>query len=209
MKKILIALVLWMHTSIAYAMGTIILLVDVSSSINNEQMALQINSYAKSMLSIPTLRYVQVEVVTFATDPVHISSGNYEEAAAAFASYTIFPYEERGTTCLANALDYIESILPTLPPPVILDISGDGQANCGEEERIPLILNRMAVSGLRVNTLYINNPENILGPDQSDPRAFYQSLTRNNGFSIEARGFQDFELALWEKLILELSMLEN
>ena len=208
MKQLLLAALFSLFATVAQAAGTIILLVDISSSINDQQMHLQIDSYTKAMQTVPSLQYVDVEVILFAQTVSHISSGSNAQAAAAFASYQVPRPEFRGATCLTNALEFVEELIPGLAHPIVIDISGDGEANCSDDDNIQAVLDRIAETGATVNTLYIENDGGIV--DDYMPRdhhTFYQDLVRNNGFSMRANGFEDFEIALYEKLILEVGML--
>ncbi len=208
MKNLLLSIAFSLFAATAHAAGTIVLMVDISSSINNEQMNLQIDSYALAMQTIPTLQYVDIEVVLFSSQPVHLVSGTSSDAAKAFTNYKILGPETRGTTCLNNALLYVEKILPNLKQPVVIDISGDGEANCSNDHQLNQTLDRIADTGAKINTLYIENTSTTSG-DRSvgNPYLFYQQLVRNDGFTIQAAGFEDFEIALYEKLILEIGML--
>ncbi len=217
MKILLLSMFLCLVAISAQARGTIILLVDISSSITAEQMELQMNSYATAMSGIPSLRNVNIEVVEFATKPALIYSGDSDGAALAFANYKRTGPWRHGSTCLGKALTLIETMIPKLPQPVILDISGDGEANCTTHESIMQSLDNMAAQGVRVNTLYIANQSGIsndvlqvnpLAASENSNYKFFESLTRNHGFTMQADNFFDFELALFDKLILEISMLK-
>lgn len=196
-------------SSFAQSGGSLILLVDTSSSIDAAELDLQLNSYARAMKSVAGLTNVHIEVVVFQNSPVLISSGSNVDAHDAFVKHPRLESEDRGATCLATALDFVESIIKRVPKPVVLDISGDGEANCERRDEIPVILDRIASYGTQVNTLFINPGYAIgTGKESADLHAFYNSLRRNGGFTVVADGFADFELALFEKLVIELSFLE-
>lgn len=214
MKTIILSLCLWLAAIAAHAEGTIILLVDISSSITVDQMHLQMDSYATAMRQLASLRHVNIEVVTFDEGPRWIHSGDNLAAATAFETFEVVPPEYRGSTCLGDALILIETMISSLPQPVVLDISGDGEANCSRREQIPLILDRMAAEGVRVNTLFVDNITGMPDEDTEIPPRethyqFYQRLVRNGGFTIHAQDFFDFELALFEKLVLEVAQLKE
>ena len=209
LKYLLIPLfVLW--TSSAAATGTVILLADISSSISQENLNLQLDSYAAAMTSVGGLYSVHVEAIVFDNVPVLISSGTNVAAATAFAAHPRLSDMDRGSTCLADALLFVEARIPDLPQPVVLDISGDGEANCTNSDSIPATLDRIAALGVQINTLFINSGDDQLmaGPDFLDPYSFYQTLTRNDGFTMLANGFMEFELSLFDKLTLELAFLQ-
>jgi hypothetical protein len=189
--------------------GTVILLVDISSSISTEQMKLQMDSYASVLQFVASVRNKRVVPIVFSVESEVLSNGTYTDAINAFASYPILPPSMRGHTCLSSALIRVERMLPDLPTPIVLDISGDGEANCSTSASIPDILNRMAEDyNVQVNTLYIENnlpntADSIKGYD------YYRSLTRNSGFIMSVESFMDFELSLFEKLVMEVSWLDT
>jgi uncharacterized protein with von Willebrand factor type A (vWA) domain len=185
--------------------GTVILLVDISSSISTEQMKLQMDSYASVLQFVASVRNKRVIPIVFSVESEVLSNGTYTDAINAFASYPILRPEFRGHTCLSSALIRVERMLPNLPTPIVLDISGDGEANCSTSGSIPDILDRMAEDyNVQVNTLYIENdlPNSTRGYD------YYKSLTRNSGFIMSVETFMDFELSLFEKLVMEVSWLD-
>ena len=185
------------------ANGTIVLVVDTSSSMDAAELDLQYDGYSAALSQLAYLENVNIEVVLFNDDPVHIASGNRSNAITAFDNELRLGGEFRGLTCLANALIYVEAMLPTLPTPVIVDISGDGEANCDGYVAVSESLDRLAAQGVRVNTLLVASDP----MSKFNPREVYQNMTRNNGFMIEANGFYDFENALFEKLTLEIAQL--
>ena len=186
--------------------GSLVLLVDISSSIEVTEMHLQLDSYARLMNDMPTIRHVHIEVILFGQTPELIASGNYKDAALAFATYDVIGPEYRGTTCLTEALKLVQARLNSLSQPVIIDISGDGEANCYSDKYLQNVLDEIAETGARINTLYIDKAPNYIQSENN--LRFYQSLTRNSGFTMKAEDFYDFELALFEKLTLELAELE-
>lgn len=202
-------LILWasLSSSFAHAAGTIILLVDISSSISVDNLNLQMDSYASAMEQMSSLHNVNIEVIVFHDDFEHISTGSRDLAANAFRNYPRLPSEFRGLTCMVNALYYIETLVESLPPPIILDISGDGEANCAGSIYLHESLDYIADKGVRVNTLLIHGGA-IFDP-KSNPYENYKRMTRNNGFSLAVKNFYDFENSLFEKLTLEVSQLQE
>jgi len=211
MWKYLVAMLIVLFGTVAVAQesGTVVLLVDTSSSISSEQMRLQIDSYASVLQSVASVRNKRVVPIVFNTNPQILSNGSYMDAVGAFLRFPIVGPPERGQTCLSAALFLVEQLLPTLPRPVVLDISGDGEANCADSGTIPATLDRIANNhGVQVNTLFIDNhlPNPASGFKGFE---YYKSLTRKHGFIIEAKSFMDFELSLFEKLTMEISWLDT
>lgn len=191
--------------------GTIVLLVDVSSSMSNANVDLQYNSYAKVLTELTFLERVHFEVITFHSWPEIISSGSNTAAAAAFTTQTEIDEGARGATCLLSALEIVKQRLPDLPKPVVVDISGDGEPNCSQTQDLYRSLDELAAMGVVVNTLFIRTitypytPQDLSSPT---PEQLFQLMTRNGGFSITAKGWMDFEAALFEKLVAEVAMLK-
>lgn len=195
--------------------GTIILIVDVSGSINEAELSMQRDGYISALTNIPYLRNVNIETIFFHKDAMMMSSGSVENAIKAFQDYDEKVYN-RGITCMTRALQMAEMMIPNLPKPVIIDISGDGQANCADndgsndfKDLVPT-LDRLAAQDVRINTLYIvDNPHAVAHKnDQGDPLLFYRALTRNGGFTINIDSMADIEAALYEKLIMEIAQLD-
>jgi hypothetical protein len=210
MKSFLTAVFFAMWSTFAYAQGTVILLVDVSSSINEEQMVLQIDSYSNALNGVAAIRSKDVVAITFSATPKIISNGDYLDAQNAFQNYNILPAELRGHTCLSGALRLIEEIAPSLQQPVVLDISGDGEANCEGSPDIQNILDGLLDNhGFQINTLFIRN--DILSGSEREilSQVFYQSMVRGGGFSMVVESFFDFEVSLFEKLQFELSWIDE
>lgn len=196
----------------AKSQGSLVLLVDVSSSVNDLNMQLQTQGYITALSEIQYLENVNIEVILFSRKYAHISSGSVQNAIAAFKSIGPDRANIIGETCLANAIRYVNTILPSLPQPVVVDISGDGEANCADGGRdISLIeAARLGDQGARINTLFIKTDPSHTGVSPQyleNVETFYAKLTKNNGFTIVADGFNDFVYALFQKLVMEIAFL--
>ena len=197
------------------AQGTLVLVVDLSISISEEHKQLQMDSYAKAMDWITPLENVNIEVVIFARNYHHISSGSRQNAANAFRTEHRI---DRSSTCLHRALEYVELMYDTLPQPVIVDISGDGEENCNRSEDTHKLLDRLEAKGAVVNTLMIpiDTSEMFEYMDPSriqkkeiELRNYYQSLIRGPGsFFMYIENFYDFEEAIIKKIIKEIALLK-
>lgn len=201
----------------AQSKGSIVLLVDVSTSIGYDDFKLQSDAYARALADVPGLETINIEVITFASRAEHQYSGNNFGAAAHFGQMTTRNVS-RGQTCMSAGLALIEAMLPSLPQPVIVDISGDGESTCSNSEsqnievdKIHGSLDRLEAVGVRVNTLFVSSKEDTEYFQRLNVRGanFYSSLVRGGGFSITAKSFNDFYLALYEKLLGEIAMLKT
>lgn len=214
MKTILLILTLIFAPAVVKAQGTLILLIDVSSSLTINELDTQLDSYAEVLTSIPYLRDVNVEIILFDDDPLHLSSGDPIAGAGFLDDHPRTQAQHRGLTCMNQALKYIEALIPTVPQPVVLDISGDGEANCdddyihgGAHDPLHETLDRIEQTGTIVNTLYFADQ---FRPEDNFERQvnFYESLTRNAGFSMDVLELAEFELALYNKIALEIAALK-
>lgn len=214
--SLLIAFLLFFSTvSVAKADGTLVLLVDLSASISEENVKLQLESYATAMEWITPLEQFNVEVVIFGKNYEHISSGTRHNAAKAFRKEINL---DRSSTCLYDTLSYIRDIYHTLPQPVIIDISGDGEENCNTNfQETHDILDSLQMMGAKVNTLMIPlnrrvwnflRDEQAFAAKEGEMRGYYETLIRGEGsFFMYIENFYDFEEAIIKKIVREIAFL--
>lgn len=216
LHSIILSFLLLIASSIvASAKGTLVLVVDLSASISQEDVKLQMESYATAMEWITPLEQFNIEAIIFGKKTYHISSGSRQNAARAFR---INQSIDRSSTCLHKALSYVEGIYDSLPQPVIIDISGDGEENCDYSGYTHDLLDRLEVKGAIVNTLMIPaNKESMMmymdepsfNKKQFDLKNYYQSLIRGPGsFSMYIENFYDFEEAIIRKIVKEIALLD-
>lgn len=214
-KFLLILFLLLTPVQVQAVQGTLVLVVDLSASISEENVKLQMESYAKAMDWITPLEYMNIESIIFGKRTYHISSGSRHNAARAFR---IDQGIDRSSTCLYQALSYVESIFDTLPQPVIIDISGDGEENCDYSGYTHDLLDRLESKGAIVNTLMIPaNKKSMLlymgekefNKKQGDLKLYYESLIRGKGsFFMYIENFYDFEEAIIKKIVKEIAFLD-
>ena len=199
----------------SYAKGSLVLLVDLSRSISDENTKLQLESYATAMEWITPLDQFNVEVVIFGKNHQHISSGTRYDAAKAFRKDLNL---DRSSTCLYDALSYVRDVFYTLPQPVIIDISGDGEENCNTNfQQTYDLLDSLQLMGAKVNTLMIPINRDVWHflPDEqavmmkeAELRMYYQNLIRGEGsFFMYIENFYDFEEAIIKKIVREIALL--
>lgn len=204
---------LFFAASPAMSNGTLVLLVDMSQSISEEDVNLQLESYAAAMEWITPLEHINIEVILFAKEYKHISSGSRDAAAYAFRNPGSI---DRSSTCLHEALVYVNSIYELLPKPVIIDISGDGEDNCGiDEYAIHRVLDDLEQKGATINTLmipvgdgvfrFLSDPSEVQNK-KNELQHFFSSLTRGpDSFFMYIENFYDFEEAIIKKIVKEIS----
>lgn len=194
MKTIFLALLFSLIATVAIAKGTLILIVDKSASIRDNEMRLMTESYSKALTELSILDGVHVEVIFFADKAINVASGTAKEVAPIFSEYI-----EVGTnTCLEYALGIVIDNFETYEPPVVIDISADGEANCYHALLVPSHLDKLEELGATINTLYVRN---------SEYQTVFPDWKRGpDSFSIVAGSYYDFEEAIFQKLAREIAL---
>lgn len=190
-----------------HAQGTLILLVDMSSSVDNSEMQYQMESYVSVLSTLYGLDQYRYEVFFYAGKYSHVvQNGDLDTAINAFREWR---RPSGGATCIDGPITHILNILPELPPPVVIDITGDGVHNCESPmgsmpyTELEIYLDRLQSYGVVINTLYIGNSD-----DEPFEYLPFSTMMRN-GFSLTVTDYMRFELALFDKLAREIAMLER
>lgn len=196
----------------------LILAVDSSGSVNQQRFMQQRDGYADALASPEVLqaimggenRRIAVSYFEWAEAgriarilPWTVIDG---QAAARAASETVRDRRRQvvGDTCIACAIDEAMAQFAALPWPAdrrVLDISGDGESNVGEEvepARERALAQDITINGLPILTPYEPNlvryyEERVIGGPGS--------------FLIAARGFEDFARAIAAKMVREIAEL--
>lgn len=196
MKSFLISVLLFLFSSAAFAGGTLVLIVDKSGSIRDNEMRLMTESYARALSELTILDGIQVEVIFFADKAVTVASGPAKEVAHKFLEHV----EVGSNTCLEYALGIVVDNFDKYDPPVVVDISADGDANCYHANLVPSHLDKLEELGATVNTLFVLNTEY---------EAWIPNWKRGpDSFSIVASTYYDFEEAIFQKLAREIASLK-
>lgn len=226
MRHTLFALLLSLFGVSAQAQS-LVLINDVSDSMNASSLDTQFQAYA-TLLAGPMRHQLEgqhVEVIIFGKDAATVSSGSVDDAIAAFIllskhdtrtalindvfSWPAISTEQgsgpnarggmgpRSQTCVGGVLNYVRKLVPTLPAPIIVDISGDGKDNCGLASLPKTMSQDLLAAGVVINSLPMGS---------NDVAAWYEANV-TTGFQITAWSADEFEEALYEKLMTEISML--
>ena len=202
---------------------TLVLANDVSQSMNSTSLDTQFQAYA-TLLAGPLHHQLvgqRVVVVLFGNSAATVSNGDVDDAVAAFAALAdpairsavindAFNWTPpsgpsavgraiagpRDSTCVGVALKFIHKLSVDLPPPIVVDISGDGADNCYDDT--VAVAKAMLEDDIVINSLPMGN---------DDVAAWYKENV-TTGFQISASGVNDFEAALFEKLMGEVAMLD-
>jgi hypothetical protein len=196
----------------------LILAVDSSGSVNQQRFMQQRDGYADALASPEVLqailggehRRIAVSYFEWAEPgriarilPWTLIDG---QAAARSASEKIRDHRRQvvGDTCIACAFDEAMAQFASLPWPAdrrVLDISGDGESNVGEE--VETARERTLAADITVNGLP------ILTPYEPGLVRYYEErvIGGPGSFLIAARGFEDFARAIAAKMVREIAEL--
>jgi len=195
----------------------LILLMDVSASVNDEGYRMQQVGTAKALLSPDVQSQVRggapiaVEVIQWDTtqrivvpwrilsDAADVQAFSNVVAGTARTNPDGFAY-----TYMKSAITFASKTLEEAPCDAtrqVIDVSGDGKDNEPDIEETGMNLARAnaAQHGVTINGLPIVN-------DEPDVASYYQDhVVTPDGFVVEADGFDDVERAMRRKLFAEIA----
>jgi hypothetical protein len=214
----LLALLVFAQPARAVDVGTaLVLLVDVSGSVDDGEYALQRDGIAQAFIDPKVVKAIwnqpfgrmMVTVVEWsdtARQVVPWTLIDGADSAAAFAGLVAATSRSsRGSTALGEALVFAGGLLPACGCAAqrrVIDVSGDGVNNAGAVA--PTAARDLLVSdGAVINGLPITGDGSDLGL-----LAHYEQEVKggDGAFVIEANGFEDFARALRQKLVLEIAL---
>lgn len=192
--------------------------VDVSNSVDDHRYTLQMEGIAKALEDPEVQRAILngpqggilFSMVTWADRPrltipwTKISSP--AEAAAVAKMVRALPRQGGEFTCLSKMLrsvaDKVVPQIPGKPFRIIVDVSGDGQENCNPEEPLDVVRNELASSGVTINGLPI-----LEGDEGPTLKGWYEQnvMAGPGSFVLPANGYGDFERAIRQKFVIEIS----
>lgn len=191
----------------AIAVGLcLVLLVDVSGSINADNFKLQKEGIVSAMTDKSVARAITVEggiVVAYLEwdDAVKVVVPwtvlrTIDDAVVFAGAVAAADRSGYGSTGLYKAMEFAIPYMQTAPVPcyrMVIDVSGDGANNAGGVPQV----DRAEEAGITVNGLP------ILG--EKDLFEHYDTTVRtSNGFILPAEDFSDFSRALRQKLAREI-----
>lgn len=198
----------------------LVVAVDVSNSVDEARYRLQMEGIAKALedpgvisaiLTGPQSAIV-FSIVTWAdrsemTLPwMRISST--AEARAVAARIRKLPRAKGEFTCLSkmlrNAADKIVPQIPAKANRVVIDVSGDGRDDCNPPEPADSVRDELVAAKVTINGLPI-----LDGDEASTIEAWYREHVMGGvgAFVIAANGYGDFERAIRQKFVVEISRL--
>jgi hypothetical protein len=196
----------------------LVLAVDVSDSVDSGRYRLQMDGIARAFEDREIQRTIlggphgalAVALVEWADRPrlsVPWTLISDVAGAQAFAQQVrTLPRASGQFTCMSRALQLIgDKVLPFLPLPAIrtiIDVSGDGHDNCNPERPVDSVRDELAAAGVTINGLPI-----LEGEESATLEPWYRAHVIGGPFPflIPANGFEDFQRAMRQKFLLEIS----
>jgi Protein of unknown function (DUF1194) len=208
--------------------------VDVSNSVDEGRYKLQMEGIAKALEDPGVIEAITggsgggilFSMVTWADTPSFvipwIRIANKADALAAAKRVRSLPQQGGEFTCMTRMLrsanDKIVPQVPAKASRIIIDVSGDGPENCNPEEPIDKVRNELVNNGVTINGLPIllNTPEDSAflpkaipgGPPPLEQWYRDNVMAGPGSFVLPAQGYDDFERAIRQKFVIEVSGLD-
>lgn len=209
--------------------------VDVSNSVDEGRYKLQMEGIAKALEDPSVIDAITggsaggilFSMVTWADTPSFvipwIRIANKADALAAAKRVRSLPQQGGEFTCMTRMLrsanDKIVPQIPAKASRIIIDVSGDGPDNCNAEEPIDKVRNELVANGVTINGLPIllDTPEDSALLPKAVPggkpplEQWYREHVMGgpSGFVLPALGYGDFERAIRQKFVIEVSSLAS
>ncbi|RUO99290.1 MAG: DUF1194 domain-containing protein [Hyphomicrobium sp.] len=209
--------------------------VDVSNSVDEGRYKLQMEGIAKALEDPGVIEAITggssggilFSMVTWADTPSFvipwIRIANKADAFAAAKRVRSLPQQGGEFTCMTRMLrsanDKIVPQIPAKAARIIIDVSGDGPDNCNAEEPIEKVRDELVGNGVTINGLPIllNTPEDSAFLPKAIPggqhplEQWYREHVMGgpSSFVLPAQGYGDFERAIRQKFIVEVSELRS
>jgi uncharacterized protein DUF1194 len=196
----------------------LVLTVDVSGTVDPARYGLQMEGIARALedrdvqsalLSGPR-GAVALALVEWSTRPrlavpwTLIATG--DDARGFARRVRTAPRIDDQFTCLSAALEYVRAkVLTRLPVPadrMVVDVSGDGRDNCNPEIPVDTVRDALIGDGVTINGLPI-----LEGAEAGTLESWYRGHVIGGpaSFLLPAHGFGDFERAMRQKFVTEIS----
>jgi len=196
----------------------LVVAIDVSNSVDDKRYALQMEGIAKSLedpgvisaITTGPQAAILFSIVAWAdrsevTLPwVRISSA--AEAKAVAARIRRLPRVKGDFTCLSHMLRWAaDKIVPQIPANanrVVIDVSGDGHDDCNPAEPSDKVRDEIVAARVTINGLPI-----LDGDEAKTIEEWYRQHVMGGigSFIVAANGYADFERAIRQKFVVEIS----
>lgn len=189
----------WAARARAEGLDWLVLLIDRSRSIDEDELRLQRSAYARLLNNpavISALGEAKVAIVEFdSTAEIMVDWAPPREAAELYALQD--PKGLRRQTAIGNALATAADLLEGKSGRLVVDVSGDGRENV-DPARLQTMRAALSARAIEINGLAILN-------EQTEDLDRYYSQKVVNGFVLAAEGRSDFDVALQRKLFYEIA----
>lgn len=195
--------------------------IDVSNSVDEARYRLQMEGIAKALedpgvvaaITTGPQASIAFAIMTWSdrselTLPwVRISSA--AEARAVAARIRKLPRVKGEFTCLSRMLRNVaDKIVPQIPAAAnrtVIDVSGDGHDDCNPVEPATTVRDELVAGKVVVNALPI-----LDGSEASTIEEWYRTNVQGGigSFTLAANGYSDFERAIRQKFVVEISDLK-
>lgn len=192
--------------------------IDVSNSVDATRYQLQLEGIAKALEDDSVIDAILtggrggilISLVMWADKPKisipwsRITSK--EESLAIAQQVRRLPREGGEFTCMSGMMrmiaDKVVTQIPATPNRIVVDVSGDGKDNCNREESIDVVRDELVDLGVIINGLPI-----LEGDDGPSLEGWYADhvIGGPGAFVLPAKGFGDFERAIRQKFVNEIS----
>jgi hypothetical protein len=209
----------------------LIVSVDVSNSVDDARYKLQMEGIAKALEDPSVVDAITggsnggilFSMVTWADKPALVIPwmriANKADALAAAQRVRNLPHQGGEFTCMTRMLrsanDKIVPQIPAKAARVVIDVSGDGPDNCNADEPIEKVRDELVSNGVTINGLPIllDTPESgvllpkpVPGGRHPLEQWYRQHVMAGPGsFVLAAQGYADFERAIRQKFVIEMS----
>ena len=209
--------------------------VDISNSVDDARYRLQMGGIAKALEDPGVIEAITggsgggilFSMVTWADTPsfvipwVRIS--NKADSFAVAKRVRSLRRQGGEFTCMTRMLRSVnDKIVPQIPAKasrIIVDVSGDGPDNCNADETIEHVRNELVSNGVTINGLPIllDTPEDSAllpkavpgGPPPLEQWYREHVMAGPGSFVLPAQGYGDFERAIRQKFVIEVSGLAS
>ena len=209
----------------------LIVSVDVSNSVDDARYKLQMEGIAKALEDPGVIDAITggsnggilFSMVTWSDTPAVVVPwmriASKADALAVARRVRSLPHQGGEFTCMTRMLRSVnDKIVPQIPAKasrIVVDVSGDGPDNCNADEPIEKVRDELVSNGVTINGLPIllDTPESgvlLPKPVPGGPHPleqWYRDHVRggNGSFVLPALGYSDFERAIRQKFVIEVS----
>jgi Protein of unknown function (DUF1194) len=209
--------------------------VDISNSVDDARYHLQMEGIAKALEDPGVIEAITggsgggilFSMVTWADTPSFvipwIRITNKADSFAVAKRVRALQRQGGEFTCMTRMLrsanDKIVPQIPAKASRIIIDVSGDGPDNCNADETIETVRNELVSNGVTINGLPIllDTPEDSAllpkaipgGPPPLEQWYREHVMAGPGSFVLPAQGYGDFERAIRQKFVIEVSGLAS